>query len=161
MDFNSSRKAFIEAQKYSPFEMGLGRLVTLDKRPFVGRDALAAEQRRGPSKLVVGLEVDWTDVESVHDRIGLTPVAPAAASEMEITVEAARHRVGATVVPTPFFNPPRNIANASRDHLQQRLFAGAVLPYHRLMRENEIQCCLVGPPVVTDSGAAEAAAAVA
>ena len=65
VDFNSCRKAFIEAQKHSPFEMGLGRLVTLEKRPFVGRDALAAEQRRGASKMVVGLEVDWTGVESL------------------------------------------------------------------------------------------------
>jgi aminomethyltransferase len=41
VDFNSSKKALIESQKYSPFEMGLGRLVQLDKRPFVGRAALA------------------------------------------------------------------------------------------------------------------------
>jgi glycine cleavage system aminomethyltransferase T len=27
--------------------------------------------------------------------------------EMEITVEAVRHRAAATVVPTPFFNPER------------------------------------------------------
>ena len=32
VDFHSSKKALIEAQKYSPFEMGLGRLVQLDKR---------------------------------------------------------------------------------------------------------------------------------
>jgi aminomethyltransferase len=30
--------------------------------------------------------------------------------EMEITVEAVRHRANATVVPTPFFNPPRKTA---------------------------------------------------
>jgi hypothetical protein len=30
--------------------------------------------------------------------------------EMEYTVEAVRHRVGATVVKTPFFNPPRKTA---------------------------------------------------
>jgi hypothetical protein len=29
---------------------------------------------------------------------------------MEYTVEAVRHRVGATVVKTPFFNPPRKTA---------------------------------------------------
>src|SRR2546422_11004911 len=54
VDFNSSKKALIESQKYSPFEMGLGRLVQLDKRPFVGRPALAEEQLRGPSRLIVG-----------------------------------------------------------------------------------------------------------
>jgi hypothetical protein len=29
---------------------------------------------------------------------------------MEMTVEAVRHRVRATVVKTPFFNPPRKTA---------------------------------------------------
>ena len=155
VDFNSSRKALIESQKYSPFEMGLGRLVTIEKRPFVGRDALIQEQRRGAARMVVGLEIDWTDVEAVYERIGLTPVAPSTASrvavpvtrdglhvgrattttwsprlkrlialatidapfynagtrlDMEITVESARYRVGATVTPTPFFNPPRKTA---------------------------------------------------
>src|SRR4026209_1545652 len=37
VDFNSSKKALIEAQKYTPFEMGLGRLVQADQQPFVGR----------------------------------------------------------------------------------------------------------------------------
>jgi aminomethyltransferase len=30
--------------------------------------------------------------------------------QIEVTVEAVRHRVGAKVVPTPFFNPPRKTA---------------------------------------------------
>jgi glycine cleavage system aminomethyltransferase T len=30
--------------------------------------------------------------------------------EFEITVEGVRHFAGATVVPTPFFNPPRKTA---------------------------------------------------
>src|SRR6266851_4490045 len=47
VDFNSSKKALTEAQKYSPYEMNLGRLVQLDKQPFVGKRALADEQRRG------------------------------------------------------------------------------------------------------------------
>ena len=45
VDFNSSKKALIESQKYTPFEMGLGRLVQLDTRPFVGR----ARAARGTS----------------------------------------------------------------------------------------------------------------
>src|SRR5262249_49536952 len=63
VDFNSSKKALIEDQKYSPFEMGLGRLVNLDKNRFVGQHALIAEKRRGPAKQIVGLEIDWTEVE--------------------------------------------------------------------------------------------------
>jgi len=155
VDFNGSRKALIDAQKYTPFEMGLGRLVTVDKGPFVGRKALAEEGRRGPSRMVVGLELDWTEVEALYERFALAPVAPAAASrvpvpvmrdgqqvgrattttwsptlkrllalatidapfleegtrlEVEVTVEAVRQYVGATVVTTPFFNPPRKTA---------------------------------------------------
>ena len=36
--------------------------------------------------------------------------AEATTLEIEMTVEAMRHRVGATVVPTPFFNPARKTA---------------------------------------------------
>jgi aminomethyltransferase len=61
-DFNSSKKALIESQKYTPFEMGLGRLVHLDARPFVGRRALADEQRRGPVRQIAGLDVSWPAV---------------------------------------------------------------------------------------------------
>lgn len=152
VDFHGSRKAMIEPQKYSPYEIGLGRLVALDKGPFVGRAALVAEHRRGPKRQVVGLEVDWTEVETLYEAVGLPPTAPATASrvpvpvykdgrqvgratsttwstmlkklialatvdaphvavgtklKLEITVEAVRHAATATVVRTPFFNPPR------------------------------------------------------
>src|SRR5918912_1248410 len=63
VDFYGSKKALIEAQKYSPFEMGLGRLVNLEKGRFVGQAALVAEKRRGPRREIVGLEIDWTGVE--------------------------------------------------------------------------------------------------
>ena len=155
VDFNGSRKAMIAAQKYSPYEMGLGRLVSLDKGPFIGREALAVERNRGPRRAIVGLEVNWTDVETLHEQEGLTPVAPAAASRqavpvtvnglqvgratttawspvlkrlialatidapyqapgtvvrIEITIDGVRRWARATVVPTPFFNPPRKTA---------------------------------------------------
>ena len=37
--------------------------------------------------------------------------ADGTALEIEVTVEAVRHRVRATVVQTPFFNPPRKTAS--------------------------------------------------
>jgi aminomethyltransferase len=152
VDFQSSRRALIESQKYSPFELGLGRLVDLKKGPFVGRSALTEEVRRGIARQIVGLEVDWTEVEKLYEAVGLPPTAPAGTSrvavpvykgrsqvgratsttwstilkklialatidaphytvgtqvEIEMTVEAVRHRATATVVPTPFFNPER------------------------------------------------------
>jgi aminomethyltransferase len=42
-------------------------------------------------------------VERPHFAVGT-------ALQLEITVEAVRHKVDATVVDTPFFNPPRKTA---------------------------------------------------
>jgi aminomethyltransferase len=155
VDFNSSKKALVDEQRYSPFEMGLGRLVNLDKNRFVGQAALVEEQKRGPAREIVGLEIDWPQVESIYEAVGLPPAVSAMASrvavpvykegmqvgkattttwsptlkrmialatvnrgytrpgtrlQFEITVEAVRHQVRATVVKTPFFNPKRKTA---------------------------------------------------
>jgi aminomethyltransferase len=155
VDFNSSKKALIEEQKYSPFELGLGRLVHLNKNRFIGQAALIDEQQRGSAREIVGLEIDWPEVEQLYENVGLPPAVSPIASrvavpvwkdgthvgkatsstwsptlkkmialatvkrpynkigtglQFEITVEAKRHRVRATVVKTPFFNPKRKTA---------------------------------------------------
>jgi aminomethyltransferase len=155
VDFNSSKKALIGDQKYSPFEMGLGRLVHLNKNTFVGQQALIRESKRGPEKQIAGLEIDWIEVERHYEAVGLPPAVSAIASrvavpvfkngrqigkatstswspvlkkmialatlnsefakpgsnvEIETTVEAVRHRVGARVVKTPFYNPKHKTA---------------------------------------------------
>jgi aminomethyltransferase len=156
VDFNSSKKAQIEAQMYTPFEMGLGRLVQLDKQSFVGRAPLVDEARAGWRRQIVGLDISWPAIEQLYDDIGLPPQIAATASrvaipvyrhgrqvgrattttwspvlkklialatvsapyfaegttlEFEVTIEAVRHRVPATVVKTPFFNPKRKTAS--------------------------------------------------
>src|ERR687886_89335 len=82
VDFHGSKKALIEAQKYSPFEMGLGRLVKLDKGRFVGQAALIEEQRRGHAREIVGLEVDWPGVERLYEEAGLPPAGSTIASRV-------------------------------------------------------------------------------
>ena len=67
VDFFSSKKAMIESQKYSPYEIGLGRLVNLNKEYFIGRAALEEENRRGPERALVGLDIDWPDIENLYD----------------------------------------------------------------------------------------------
>src|SRR5262249_21823064 len=86
VDFHSSKKALIESQKYSPFEMGLDRLVQLDKRPFVGRTALMEERRRGSTRRIVGLEVSWPAVETLYEAAGLAPQMSATASRVAVPV---------------------------------------------------------------------------
>ncbi|HLM24321.1 MAG TPA: aminomethyltransferase family protein, partial [Pyrinomonadaceae bacterium] len=80
VDFNSSKKALVDEQRYSPFEMGLARLVHLDKNRFVGQAALIEEQKRGPARAIVGLEIDWPQVESIYEEVGLPPAVSAMAS---------------------------------------------------------------------------------
>jgi aminomethyltransferase len=163
VDFFSSKKAMIPEQAYTPYELGLGRLVSLDKARFIGQQALRAggqqalraERQRGHARQIVGLEVGWTEVEAIYEKLGLAPAVGATASrvavpvyrgrrqvgrattttwspvlkkmialatverphyadgselQIEVTVEAVRHRVKATVVKTPFFSPRRKVA---------------------------------------------------
>jgi aminomethyltransferase len=94
VDYISSRKALIPSQKYSPYEIGLGRLVKLDKAPFIGQAALRKEAARGPLRQLVGLEIDWTDVERLHEEIGLTPQVPSTASRVPVPVYRDGVQVG-------------------------------------------------------------------
>jgi aminomethyltransferase len=155
VDFRSVRKALTASQRYSPLEMGLGRLVDFEKPRFVGRAALAAEHARGARRQIVGLTMDWPSVEALYAAVDL-PAAPGLTASrtavpvfergvqigrmtsftwspvlkkmiglatvdaaqthvgtrlgVEHTVDAVRHRVPATVTPTPFFNPKRKTA---------------------------------------------------
>ena len=86
VDFNSSKKALIDEQKYSPFEMGLGRLVHAGKNRFIGQDALISEQKRGPAREIVGLEIDWPEVEQLYETAGLPPAVSPIASRVAVPV---------------------------------------------------------------------------
>ncbi len=90
VDYTSARRAVIPEQAYSPYEIGLGRLVALDKpADFVGRRALAAEQKAGgPRRRLVGLELDWRDIEALHAAQGLPPSAPAVVSRTAVPLFA-------------------------------------------------------------------------
>jgi aminomethyltransferase len=94
VDYVGSRKAAIPSQRYTPHELGLARLVSLDKPTFVGRSALAAERQRGPRRKIVGLEVEWNGIEALYERIGLAPVAPAAASRIAVPVTKGGRQIG-------------------------------------------------------------------
>ncbi len=69
-DFVGAKSALNDTQLYTPFELGLGRLVHVDKAPFVGQKALRAEKLRGPRRVLVGVEVDWNDLEALYDAAG-------------------------------------------------------------------------------------------
>jgi aminomethyltransferase len=101
VDFNSSKKALIAAQQYSPFEMGLDRLVQLGKSaPFVGKRPLADEQRRGSPRRIVGLEISWPAVEALYDALGMPPQIASTASRAPVPVYRNGRQVGRATTTT-------------------------------------------------------------
>jgi aminomethyltransferase len=153
VDYFSANHCLVDSRKSSPFEIGLGGLVKLDRGSFVGQDALAREKARGPGVVLAGLSIDWDEYEALFADAGLPPEVTSGAwrspvpvfdgsgrqvgyatsgawspilkknlalatvqapygslgsrLQIEVTVEFHRQKVSATVVPTPFFDPPR------------------------------------------------------
>jgi aminomethyltransferase len=154
VDYTSSKKALIPSQRYYPDEIGLRRMVHLEKSNFIGRSALLEQQRVGSQRRLVGLEINWTEAEKIYEQLGLPPQVSSVASrvavpvykggrqvgkatsttwspilkkmialasiratvsagetvEFELTVEAVRRNITATVVELPFFSPKRKTA---------------------------------------------------
>src|ERR1700756_178804 len=94
VDYTSSKKALIQSQKFSPYELGFAKMVHLDKENFIGKRVLERDAKNGVSRQLVGLEVDWTDIEQLFDRYGLTPAAPAQASRVAVPVYSGEKQVG-------------------------------------------------------------------
>jgi len=115
VDYSSSKKALIESQKYSPYELGFGKMVHLNKENFIGKRALELDAKKGVARQLVGLEIDWVEVEEQHDRFGLTPAAPSQASRVSVPVYLGERQVGKATTTT--FSPllKKLIALASID----------------------------------------------
>jgi len=94
VDYTSSKKALIASQKYSPYELGFAKMVHLEKENFIGKRALEQDTKNGVPRQLVGLEVDWTDVEALYERYGLTPAAPSAASRVAVPIYSREKQIG-------------------------------------------------------------------
>ena len=118
VDFFSSKKAMIGAQAYSPYEMGLGRLVNLDKGRFIGQQALRGEQRQGHARQVAGLEIEWTEVERIYEQLGLPPTVGATASRIAVPVYRGGRQVGKATSTTwsPVLKKMIALATIDRPH---------------------------------------------
>jgi glycine cleavage system T protein (aminomethyltransferase) len=95
VDYTSAFRATTPDHEYSPFEIGLGRLVNFEKPSFVGRRALLLERSRGgPRRRLVGLELDWAGIERAFARHDLPPAVSAAVSREPVPVYGRRSQVG-------------------------------------------------------------------
>ena len=120
VDYTSSKKALIPSQKYSPYELGFGKMVHLDKENFVGKSALARDQKNGVPRQLVGLEVDWVAVEELHEKFGLTPAAPTQASRVAVPIYAGDRQVGkaTTTAFSPLLKKLIALASVETSHAQ-------------------------------------------
>ena len=118
VDYISSKKALIESQKYSPFEIGLGKMVHFDKENFIGREALLEESKQGASRLLVGLEIDWDEMVEQFDKVGLAPQTPSIASRMHVPVYKGAKQVGKATSTTwsPLLKQLIALASVDRQH---------------------------------------------
>jgi aminomethyltransferase len=118
VDFVSARKGLTAAQIYSPFELGLGRLVDFNKERFIGRAALAAEHASGPKRRIVGLAIDWPAVERLYESAGLPPLAQATASRVAVPVFGSGSQIGRMTSSTwsPVLKQMIGLATVSASH---------------------------------------------
>jgi aminomethyltransferase len=118
VDYSSSKKALIPSQKYSPYELGFGKMVHLDKENFIGKKALARDVRQGVPRQLVGLEVDWVEVEEQFDKFGLSPAAPSQASRVPVPVYSGDKQVGkaTTTAFSPILKKLIALASVSGEH---------------------------------------------
>ncbi len=95
VDYTSAKGAWIEAQKSSPFELGLDWTVALDKPGyFVGRRALEREKKDGSAWKLMGLEVEWDGVERLFKDVRLPPQIPGMAMRGSLPVLVGNAQVG-------------------------------------------------------------------
>jgi len=94
VDYVPARKALIDSQLSSPFELDLAWAVNLAKDRFIGREALAAEKARGPQWQFVGIELEWNSLERLYAEVGLATRLPSAAWRMSVPIYAGGEQVG-------------------------------------------------------------------
>jgi aminomethyltransferase len=118
VDYTSSKKALIEAQRFSPAEIGLGKLVDLKKETFVGREALARETKKGAERALVGLEINWNEVEALYEKMGMAPQVPSMASRVAVPVYRGGRVVGKATSTTwsPTLKKMIALACVGREH---------------------------------------------
>ena len=115
-DYTSARHAMNQEQEYSPFELGLGRLVSFTGSDFVGRRALQAEAAAGrPRRRLVGLDIDWGGIEAMFARHDLPPEVSPLVDRSDIPVYRDGRRIGKATSTTWGPTLKRMVALASVD----------------------------------------------
>jgi len=95
VDYFSAHHCLIESRKSSPYEIGLGWTVKLEREPFIGQAALRREKANGSRWAFVGLEYDWDEYETLFAGFGLPPQVSTCAWRSAVPVyDQAGNQIG-------------------------------------------------------------------
>ncbi len=94
VDFNSSKKTMFEIQKSTPYELGLGWTVKLDKEHFNGQAALKREYNNGPKWATVGIQVQLPALEKIYREFGMPLQLPYTSWNVPVPIYADGKQVG-------------------------------------------------------------------
>lgn len=137
VDYTATNHAWIAGQKSTPFEMGLGWTVALDKPGyFVGRRALEREYKEGSAWRLVGLEIEWEGLEKLYASVGLPPQIPGMAIRASLPVMHNGKQIGyaSTSTWSPVLKKYIALAHLQRPHFEPgtRVAMEVTVEHHRL-----------------------------
>lgn len=137
VDYTATNYAWIAGQKSTPFEMGLGWTVALDKPGyFVGRRALEREHKEGSAWRLVGLEIEWEGLEKLYASVGLPPQIPGMAIRASLPVMRNGKQIGyaSTSTWSPVLKKYIALAHLQRPHYEPGTRVGmeVTVEHHRL-----------------------------
>lgn len=131
VDYIPANHAYTEAQKSSPYEVGLGWAVKLDGADFIGKRALLAEQERDPRWRLVGFEIDWFELERLYRPFNLRPdVAERPANRTPLPLYHEGQQVGQATSHTfsPLLKKYIGLATVRSDYAQPHQQLNLVFP---------------------------------
>jgi glycine cleavage system T protein (aminomethyltransferase) len=121
VDYTSSTHAWVDAQRSTPYELGLDWTVNLDKSGyFVGRRALEREKKEGSAWKLVGLDIDWVGMEQHFAAVGLPPGVPGIPVRASLPVMLEGEQVGyvSTSAWSPVLKKYIALAHLERPHYE-------------------------------------------
>jgi aminomethyltransferase len=120
VDYTSTLHARIPQQQSSPYEIGLGWAVSLDKADFIGKRALQAEKKQGTPRSFVGIEVEWEQLEKLYGAVNLPPQVAGRASRTPVPLYANGRHIGqaTSMVFSPILKKYIALATVHSDHAQ-------------------------------------------
>jgi len=92
VDYYNALHVLIDERKSSPYEISLGWTINLNREPFNGQSALRKEKGVGSQWDIVGLDINWEDIERLYNNYGLPPEIGSSSWRSSIPIYLDRSR---------------------------------------------------------------------